>query len=50
MLWVFAFKTTPPISTVAIISMAIAHFFWQRYMNKKENVVQVRLHYMLSLR
>ena len=32
----FAFKTTLPIS--AIICMAIAHFFWQRYLDKKENV------------
>lgn len=32
----FAFKTTLPISIVAIISMAIAHFFWQRYRIKRK--------------
>lgn len=32
----FAFKTTLPISIVAIISMAIACFFWQRYLDKKK--------------
>jgi DcuC family C4-dicarboxylate transporter len=31
----FAFKTTLPISIAAIICMAIAHFFWQRYLDKK---------------
>lgn len=31
----FAFKTTLPISIAAIIAMAIAHFFWQRYLDKK---------------
>ncbi len=31
----FAFKTTLPISIAAIIGMAIAHFFWQRYLDKK---------------
>ncbi|VFS85003.1 Putative cryptic C4-dicarboxylate transporter DcuD [Kluyvera cryocrescens] len=34
----FAFKTTLPISIIAIIAMAIAHFFWQRYLDKKENI------------
>ncbi|HCT7664663.1 TPA: anaerobic C4-dicarboxylate transporter DcuC [Klebsiella quasipneumoniae] len=34
----FAFKTTLPISIAAIICMAIAHFFWQRYLDKKENI------------
>ncbi len=34
----FAFKTTVPISVAAIIAMAIAHFFWQRYLDKKENI------------
>lgn len=33
----FAFKTTLPISIAAIIAMAIAHFFWQRYLDKKEH-------------
>jgi DcuC family C4-dicarboxylate transporter len=32
------FKTTLPISIAAIICMAIAHFFWQRYLDKKENI------------
>ncbi|CNH75384.1 C4-dicarboxylate transporter DcuC [Yersinia thracica] len=31
----FAFKTTLPISIAAIVCMAIAHFFWQRYLDKK---------------
>ncbi len=34
----FAFKTTLPISIAAIIFMAIAHYFWQRYLDKKENI------------
>ena len=34
----FAFKTTLPISIAAIIGMAIAHFFWQRYLDKKEHI------------
>lgn len=34
----FAFKTTLPISIVAIIFMGIAHFFWQRYLDNKEGV------------
>ncbi|SQI35863.1 Putative cryptic C4-dicarboxylate transporter DcuD [Serratia plymuthica] len=33
----FAFKTTLPISIAAIVCMAIAHFFWQRYLDKKNN-------------
>lgn len=33
----FAFKTTLPISIAAIICMAIAHFFWQRYLDNKNN-------------
>ncbi|MGF6190837.1 DcuC family C4-dicarboxylate transporter [Serratia sp. 509] len=33
----FAFKTTLPISIAAIICMAIAHFFWQRYLDRKAN-------------
>ncbi len=39
----FAFKTTLPISIAAIIAMAIAHFFWQRYLDKKENIVSEML-------
>ena len=34
----FAFKTTLPISIVAIVGMGVAHFFWQRYLDKKENI------------
>ncbi len=33
----FAFKTTLPISIAAIVCMAVAHFFWQRYLDKKNN-------------
>lgn len=32
----FAFHLTLPISILAIISIAIAHFFWQRYLDRKE--------------
>ncbi|MDO6498576.1 anaerobic C4-dicarboxylate transporter DcuC [Photobacterium sanguinicancri] len=39
----FAFKTTLPISIVAIIGMAAAHFFWQRYLDDKEGVIHERL-------
>jgi len=39
----FAFKTTLPISIAAIIGMAIAHFFWQRYLDNKENISHERL-------
>ncbi|MDX7988258.1 anaerobic C4-dicarboxylate transporter DcuC [Xenorhabdus sp. 12] len=34
----FAFKTTLPISIAAIAAMAITHFFWQRYLDKRENI------------
>ncbi|CAG74324.1 anaerobic C4-dicarboxylate transporter [Pectobacterium atrosepticum SCRI1043] len=33
----FAFKATLPISIIAIVCMAVAHFFWQRYLDNKEN-------------
>ena len=32
----FAFKTTLPISGAAILSIAVAHFFWQRYLDRRE--------------
>ncbi|UXI00168.1 anaerobic C4-dicarboxylate transporter DcuC [Photobacterium sp. TY1-4] len=34
----FAFKTTLPISIVAIIAMALAHYFWQRHLDRKEGI------------
>lgn len=34
----FAFKVTRPISIATIVSMTIAHFFWQRYIDRKENI------------
>lgn len=34
----FAFKTTLPISIAAIAAMALAHFFWQRYLDRRENI------------
>ncbi|BDH46708.1 anaerobic C4-dicarboxylate transporter DcuC [Salmonella enterica subsp. enterica serovar Choleraesuis] len=34
----FAFKTTLPISIAAIVCMAVAHFFWQRYLDNKEHI------------
>jgi DcuC family C4-dicarboxylate transporter len=39
----FAFKTTLPVSIAAIICMAIAHFFWQRFLDKKENITSEQL-------
>lgn len=32
----FAFKVTLPISIAAIVAMAVAHFFWQRYLDKRD--------------
>ncbi|MDG0796892.1 anaerobic C4-dicarboxylate transporter DcuC [Pectobacterium punjabense] len=34
----FAFKATLPISIIAIVCMAVAHFFWQRYLDNKANI------------
>lgn len=34
----FAFKTTLPISIAAIVAMSVAHFFWQRFLDRKEHV------------
>ncbi len=39
----FAFRTTLPISIIAILAIAVAHFFWQRYLDKKENIVSEKL-------
>lgn len=39
----FAFKTTLPISILAIIAMAVAHFFWQRFLDRKENITNENL-------
>lgn len=39
----FAFKTTLPISIVAILFMAVAHFFWQRYLDNKEGFSHERM-------
>ena len=38
----FAFKTTLPISFIAILGMAVSHFFWQRYLDNKQGVAQER--------
>lgn len=38
----FAFSTALPVSIFAILGIAVAHFFWQRYLDKKEGV-QVEL-------
>ncbi|AKD38468.1 C4-dicarboxylate transporter DcuC [Pasteurella multocida subsp. multocida OH4807] len=35
----FAFNLTLPISIMAIVSIAIAHYFWQRYLDRKEGHV-----------
>lgn len=37
----FAFKVTLPISIAAIVAMAVAHFFWQRYLDKRDTTAQV---------
>ena len=39
----FAFGTALPVSIFAIIGIAVAHFFWQRYLDKKEGVQVERL-------
>lgn len=39
----FAFKTTLPISGAAILAIAISHFFWQRYLDRKEGHVTENL-------
>ncbi|WP_077924958.1 anaerobic C4-dicarboxylate transporter DcuC [Wohlfahrtiimonas larvae] len=39
----FAFYKTLPVSIIAIIAIAITHFFWQRYLDRKENSVCERL-------
>ncbi|QIM62406.1 anaerobic C4-dicarboxylate transporter DcuC [Pasteurellaceae bacterium Orientalotternb1] len=47
----FAFNLTLPISISAIVSIAIAHFFWQRYLDRKEghkaevlNIEEIKTH------
>ncbi|TDQ57934.1 DcuC family C4-dicarboxylate transporter [Mesocricetibacter intestinalis] len=42
----FAFNLTLPISIAAIISIAVAHYFWQRYLDKKEghNIERLDIH------
>ncbi len=35
----FAFSYTLPISIIAILSIAISHFFWQKYLDKREGFV-----------
>lgn len=39
----FAFCTALPVSIFAILGIAVAHFFWQRYLDKKEGVQVERL-------
>ena len=39
----FAFGTALPVSIIAILGIAVAHFFWQRYLDKKEGVQVERL-------
>ena len=39
----FAFGTASPVSIFAILGIAVAHFFWQRYLDKKEGVQVERL-------
>lgn len=34
----FSFKTIVPMSLIAIVVIAIVHFFWQRYCDKKEGL------------
>ena len=40
----FAFGTALPVSIFAILGIAVAHFFWQRYLDKKEGVQVERIH------
>lgn len=39
----FAFSTALPVSIFAILGIAVAHFFWQRYLDKKEGVQVERM-------
>ena len=39
----FAFGTSLPVSIFAILGIAVAHFFWQRYLDKKEGVQLERI-------
>ena len=39
----FAFSTALPVSIFAILGIAVAHFFWQRYLDKKEGVQVERI-------
>ena len=39
----FAFSTSLPVSLFAICGIAIAHFFWQRYLDRQEGVVTTTL-------
>ena len=39
----FAFGTALPVSIFAILGIAVAHFFWQRYLDKKEGVPVERM-------
>ena len=39
----FAFGTALPVSIFAILGIAVAHFFWQHYLDKKEGVQVERL-------
>ena len=39
----FAFGTALPVSIFAILGIAVAHFFWQRYLDKKEGVQLERI-------
>ncbi|MBS0967546.1 anaerobic C4-dicarboxylate transporter DcuC [Chimaeribacter arupi] len=39
----FAFSTTLPVSVAAIISMAVAHFFWQRWLDRRSPAAQEQL-------
>ena len=39
----FAFGTALPVSIFAIFGIAVAHFFWQRYLDKKEGVQVERM-------
>ena len=40
----FAFGTALPVSIFAILGIAVAHFFWQRYLDKKEGVQVERIY------
>lgn len=42
-LTLFAFQLTLPISIISIVAIAIAHYFWQRFLDRREGFVPEQL-------